>query len=111
MEAIVGAGERLDLVAADIVEHWERRRSNLIGKAMIVAMSRRICVELYQRIVALRPDWHDDDPMRGRIKVVMTGSAADPTEFQPHLYPSEVRRNLKARAKDPDDLSRDCDRA
>ena len=65
VEAIVGAGERLDLIAADIVEHWERRRANLIGKAMIVAMSRRICVELYRRIVALRPDWHDDDPTHG----------------------------------------------
>jgi len=103
VEAIVGASERLNLVAADIVEHWERRRANLIGKGMIVAMSRRICVELYERIVALRPDWHDDDPERGRIKVVMTGSAADPIEFQPHLYPKEVLRAIKARAKDPDD--------
>lgn len=103
VEAIVGAGERLDLVAADIVEHWERRRENLLGKAMIVAMSRRICVELYQRIVALRPRWHDPDPEVGRIKVVMTGSAADPPEFQPHLYGAEVRKKLKARAKDPDD--------
>ncbi len=59
----------------------------LFGKAMIVAMSRRIAVELYERIVALRPDWHDDDPTQGRIKVVMTGSAADPPAFQPHLYP------------------------
>ncbi|MFN8027969.1 MAG: type I restriction endonuclease subunit R [Acidimicrobiia bacterium] len=103
VEAIVGASERLDLIAADIVEHWERRRANLLGKGMIVGMSRRICVELYQRIVALRPDWHSDDPMAGRIKVVMTGSAADPPEFQPHLYPSDARRALKARAKDPDD--------
>ena len=103
VEAIVGSAERLDLVAADIVEHWERRRANLVGKAMIVGMSRRICVELYQRIVALRPDWHSDGPSSGRIKVVMTGSAADPPEFQPHLYPADVRRALKARAKDPDD--------
>ncbi len=103
VEAIVGASERLDLVAADIVEHWERRRAKLVGKAMIVCMSRRICVELYERIVALRPDWHDPDPARGRVKVVMTGSAADPIEFQPHLYPPDVRRALKARAKDPDD--------
>jgi len=103
VEAIVGASERLDMVAADIVEHWERRRANLVGKAMIVGMSRRICVELYRRIVALRPEWHSDDPATGRIKVVMTGSAADPAEFQPHLYPSEVRRTLKSRAKSPDD--------
>lgn len=103
VEAIVGASERLDLIAADIVEHWERRRATLVGKAMIVGMSRRICVALYERIVALRPEWHSDDPAAGRIKVVMTGSAADPPEFQAHLYPSDVRRALKARAKDPGD--------
>jgi len=103
LEAIVGAQERLDIVAADIVEHWERRRAELFGKAMIVAMSRRIAVELYERIVALRPDWHDDDPDAGRIKVVMTGSAADPAAFQPHVHPKDVRKKLKLRAKDPDD--------
>jgi type I restriction enzyme R subunit len=103
VEAIVGSWERLDLIAADIVEHWERRRANLVGKAMIVGMSRRICVELYERIVALRPEWHADDPAAGRLKVVMTGSAADPQEFQRHLYPADVRRVLKARAKDPED--------
>lgn len=103
VEAIVGSSDRLDLIAADIVEHWERRRANLVGKAMIVGMSRRICVELYERVVALRPEWHSDDPTTGRIKVVMTGSAADPPEFQRHLYPADVRRALKARAKDPDD--------
>jgi type I restriction enzyme R subunit len=103
VEAIVGADARLDLIAADIVEHWEARRANLIGKAMVVCMSRRICVELYRRIVALRPDWHSDDPAQGRIKVVMTGSAADPPEFQPHLYPKETLRDLKARAKNAED--------
>ena len=103
LEAIVGAQERLDIVAADIVEHWERRRAELFGKAMIVAMSRRIAVELYERIVALRPDWHDDDPDAGRIKVVMTGSASDPAAFQPHVHPKDVRKKLKLRAKDPDD--------
>jgi len=103
LEAIVGAQQRLDIVAADIVEHWERRRAELFGKAMIVAMSRRIAVELYERIVALRPDWHDDDPDAGRIKVVMTGSAADPAAFQPHVHPKDVRKKLKLRAKDPDD--------
>jgi len=103
LEAIVGAQERLDIVAADIVEHWERRRAELFGKAMIVAMSRRIAVELYERIVALRPDWHDDDPDAGRIKVVMTGSASDPAAFQPHVHPKDVRKKLKLRAKNPDD--------
>jgi type I restriction enzyme R subunit len=104
LEAIVGAEERLDLIARDIVEHWEKRREAMLGKAMIVTMSRRIAVALYREIVALRPDWHNDDPMLGKIKVVMTGSAADPPEFQPHLYSKDVRKDIKARAKDHDDL-------
>jgi type I restriction enzyme R subunit len=103
LEAIVGAEERLDLIANDIVEHWEKRREALVGKAMIVTMSRRIAVRLYEKVVALRPDWHSDDPTQGKLKVVMTGSAADPAEFQPHIYSKEVRRDLKTRAKDPDD--------
>ncbi len=103
LEAIVGAEDRLDLIAKDIVDHWEKRREAMIGKAMIVAMSRRIAVRLYEKIVALRPDWHDDDPKKGKIKIVMTGSAADPPEFQPHLHSKDVRKELKARAKDPGD--------
>jgi type I restriction enzyme R subunit len=103
VEAVVGAEERLDLVAQDLIDHWERRRSTMVGKAMVVAMSRRIAVDLYARLVALRPDWHDDDPAAGVIKVVMTGSAADPETYQPHLYPKDVRQKIKARAKDPDD--------
>jgi len=103
IEAVVGASERLDIVAADIVDHWEKQRQNLKGKAMIVGMSRRICVELYERIAELRPGWHDTDPARGRMKVVMTGSAADDASFQPHLYSRQVLRALKARAKDPND--------
>ena len=103
LEAIVGASDRLDLIAADIVDHWEKRRSELFGKALIVTMSRRIAVDLYNKIVALRPDWHSDDPGAGKIKVVMTGSAADPASFQPHIYPKDVRRDLKLRAKDPND--------
>jgi type I restriction enzyme, R subunit len=103
LEAVVGAEQRLDLIAQDIVEHWERRRINLVGKAMVVGMSRRICVRLYEKIVELRPNWHSKDPMAGRIKVVMTGSAADPQSFQPHIYPKDMLRQLKARAKDPDD--------
>lgn len=103
LEAIVGAEDRLDLIAEDIVEHWEKRRDAMIGKAMIVTMSRRIAVRLYEKIVALRPAWHDDDPKKGKIKIVMTGSAADPPEFQPHLHSKDVRKELKARAKNPDD--------
>jgi type I restriction enzyme R subunit len=103
LEAIVGAEDRLDLIARDIVDHWEKRREAMLGKAMIVAMSRRIAVRLYEKIVALRPDWHSTDPTAGRIKVVMTGSAADPPAFQPHLHSKDVRRDLKARAKNPND--------
>jgi len=103
LEAIVGAEERLDLIARDIVEHWEKRREVLFGKGMIVTMSRRIAVRLYEKIVTLRPDWHSDDPAEGTIKVVMTGSAADPAEFQSHIYSKDVRKDLKARAKNPDD--------
>ena len=103
LEAIVGAEDRLDLIAADIVQHWEKRREAMLGKAMIVTMSRRIAVRLYDKIVALRTDWHSDDPKQGRIKVVMTGSAADPSGFQPHIYSQDVRRDLKSRAKDPND--------
>ena len=91
------------MIARDIVEHWEKRREALFGKGMIVTMSRRIAVRLYEKIVALRPDWHSDDPAKGKIKVVMTGSAADPAEFQPHTYSKDVRKDMKARAKDPDD--------
>jgi type I restriction enzyme R subunit len=103
LEAIVGAEERLDLIARDVVQHWERRRQAQFGKGMIVTMSRRIAVRLYEKIVELRPDWHSDDPAKGKIKVVMTGSAADPAEFQPHIHSKDVRKDLKARAKNPDD--------
>lgn len=103
LEAIVGAEERLDLIARDVVEHWEKRREAQFGKGMIVTMSRRIAVRLYEKIVALRPDWHSDDPTKGKIKVVMTGSAADPAEFQPHIHSKDVRKDLQARAKNPDD--------
>lgn len=103
LEAVVGAEDRLELVAANIVDHWEKRRGELFGKAMIVAMSRRIAVDLYAKIVALRPDWHNDDPAAGKIKVVMTGSAADPAPYQKHLHSKDTRKQLKARAKDPDD--------
>lgn len=103
LEAIVGAEERLDMVARDIVEHWDKRRDALFGKGMIVVMSRRIAVRLYEKIVALRPDWHSDDPAEGKIKVVMTGSAADPVNFQPHIHSKDMRKELKARAKNPDD--------
>jgi type I restriction enzyme R subunit len=85
------------------VQHWEQRREVLAGKGMIVAMSRRIAVALYNEIVRLRPDWHSEDPAKGRIKVVITGSAADDALLQPHIYPKETLRQIKSRAKDPGD--------
>ena len=103
IEAVVGADERLEAIATDIIKHWELRRENLIGKAMIVCMSRRICVELYAKLVELRPEWHSDDLEGGAVKVIMTGSAADPQRFQQHLHSKDDLRKLKARAKDPAD--------
>ena len=102
VEAVVGAEKRIGEVAANIVEHWERRRSALTGKALIVCMSRRICIDLYDAIVKLRPGWHSDDD-DGKIKVVITGSAADGPEFAPHIRSKQARRELKERAKNPDD--------
>jgi type I restriction enzyme R subunit len=103
VEAIVGSDKRIAELAGDIVGHWEQRREVLAGKGMIVAMSRRIAVALYNEIVRLRPDWHSADPAQGRIKVVITGSAADDAPLQPHIYPKETLRHLKARAKNPED--------
>jgi len=103
LEAIVGTDARLDVVAQDIVDHWEKRRESLLGKGMIVTMSRRIAVRLYEKIVTLRPEWHSDDPARGTIKVVMTGSASDPSGFQPHIQSKDVRKGLKLRAKNAAD--------
>lgn len=100
---LVGAQPRLEQVAADLVQHFETRTATLEGKAMIVCMSRDICAELYNAIVALRPDWHDADPEKGAIKVVMTGSAADKPLLQPHLYSQQVKKRLEKRFKDPAD--------
>ncbi|WP_210503347.1 type I restriction endonuclease subunit R [Nocardioides xinjiangensis] len=103
VEAIVGSEDRIKELAADIVEHWEGRREVLAGKAMIVTMSRRIAVALYQEIVALRPEWHSDDDADGVIKVVMTGNATDPAEFQPHIRNKRDRNAIKERATNPHD--------
>ena len=103
LEAVVGAEERIRLVAQDIVEHFERRLEALDGKAMVVCMSRRICVELYNEIVRLRPEWHDDADDRGQVKVVMTGSASDPPDWQPHIRNKQRREFLAKRFRDPSD--------
>lgn len=103
LEAIVGNQHRLSLIAADIVKHFEERNAILDGKAMIVCMSRRICVDLYDEIIKIRPDWHSDDDAEGTIKVVMTGSSSDPLNFQPHVRNKPKRKALGERLKDPKD--------
>lgn len=103
VEAIVGSEKRIEQLAADIVQHWEARKAVLAGKCMIVTMSRRIAVDLYEAIVALRPEWHADDDETGAIKVVITGDATDPANFQPHIRNKQQRRAMKARACNPDD--------
>lgn len=103
LEALVGAEKRLALVAKDLVEHFERRQEIMDGKAMIVCMSRRICVDLYDAIVQLRPDCHHADDDKGAIKVVMTGSAADGAEWQQHIRNKPKRKELAKRFKDSTD--------
>ena len=103
VQALVGAEARLKLVAADLVRHFENRISALSGKAMIVCMSRAICVKLYDQIIALRPDWHSPDDNEGKIKIVMTGSATDPPDWQPHIGTNTRRDLLAKRVKDPND--------
>ena len=103
LEAIVGNEHRLELIAHDIVNHFEARNAALDGKAMIVCMSRRICVDLYAQIIKIRPDWHSDDDVDGTIKVVMTGSSSDPLSFQPHVRNKAKRKALGERLKDPKD--------
>ena len=103
LEAIVGAGKRLGLVAGDIVAHFENRRDTLEGKAMIVCMSRRICVDLYDEIGKLRPGWHGEDDESGSMKVVMTGSASDPPDWQKHIRSKSRREALANRFRDSDD--------
>ncbi len=103
LEAVVGAAPRLGLVAEDIVAHFERRLDALEGKAMVVCMSRRIAVDLYREVTRLRPEWRGEKGDRGRIKVVMTGSASDPPHWQPHIRNKGRRENLAKRFRDPQD--------
>ncbi|MER2626535.1 MAG: type I restriction endonuclease subunit R [Accumulibacter sp.] len=106
LEKVVGAGPRIASVAADLVAHFEERSQAQTGKAMVVAMSREICVHLYHEITRLRPAWHDADPEKGAIKIVMTGSASDKALLRPHIYSAQVRKRLEKRFKDPADALR-----
>ena len=103
LEALVGTQERLKLIAQDIIQHFEQRLEALDGKAMVVCMSRRICIDLYRELVRLRPDWHSEDDMQGAIKVVMTGSASDPLAWQPHIRNKPGREALAKRFRDAAD--------
>ena len=103
LEKVVGAEPRVASVAADLVAHFEQRNTAQTGKAMVVAMSRDICVHLYNEIVKLRPDWHDADPEKGAIKIVMTGSASDKALLRPHIYSAQTKKRLEKRFKDPGD--------
>jgi len=103
LEKLVGAKERIKQVAKDLVEHFEDRVATIEGKGMIVAMSRQIAVDLYDAIVDLRPSWHSDDPTKGAIKIIMTGSASDDERLQKHIYSKRVKKDLEKRIKDVDD--------
>lgn len=103
LEKLVGSEPRIKQIALDIVTHFEDRTAVLEGKGMIVAMSRQIAVDLYDAIVELRPDWHSEDPTKGAIKIIMTGSASDDAKLQKHIYTKQVKKDLEKRIKDVDD--------
>ncbi|KLE15982.1 type I restriction endonuclease subunit R [Clostridium sp. C8] len=103
LEAIVGAPNRIKKLAEDIVNHYEEKAKTIDGKAMVVCMSRKICVDLYDEIINIRPDWHSDDVDKGKIKVVMTGSAADNERLQAHIGGKQRRDTLANRMKDNND--------
>ncbi|WP_295803050.1 type I restriction endonuclease subunit R [uncultured Microbulbifer sp.] len=103
LAAVVGAEPRIKQVAGDIVQHFATRQSAIPGKGMIVCMSRAICVDMYNAITAIHPEWHDTDTEKGAIKVVMTGSASDPAHFRPHIHPKETLKRFEQRVKDPSD--------
>lgn len=100
LEALAGSEKRIKQVAKDMVNHYEQRQGGMYGKAMIVVMSRRIAIDLYKEIIALRPDWHSDDDNEGKIKIVMTGTSSDPADWQPYIGTKRRREHLAKRMKD-----------
>lgn len=103
IDAVVGHPERVRDVAKDLVAHFEARQQVFEGKAMIVGMTRNICVKLYNEIIKLKPEWHNDDLDKGAIKVIMTSTSDDPELFQPHHTTKQQRKNLATRMKDAND--------
>ncbi|MCT7594238.1 type I restriction endonuclease subunit R [Aliarcobacter butzleri] len=103
LEKLVGSEPRIKQIAQDIVTHFEDRTAVIDGKGIIVAMSRHIAVDLYDAIVALRPDWHNEDPTKGAVKIIMTGSASDEAKLQKHIYSKQVKKDLEKRIKNVDD--------
>lgn len=103
LEKLVGSEPRIEQVAKDLVAHFENRVETMPGKGMIVSMSREICVDMYDAIVALKSEWHDSDPMKGAIKIVMTGSASDKEKLQPHIYDKKTKEAFERRFKDVND--------
>ena len=103
LEAVVGSEKRIKQIAQDFIRHFEERLNVMDGKAFIVCMSRRICVELHNEIVKLRPQWYHKDDDKGMLKVVMTGSASDPVSWQEHIRNKQRRHDLGERMKDPKD--------
>jgi type I restriction enzyme R subunit len=103
LEKLVGSAPRMEQVANDLVKHFITRTQAMPGKGMIVCMSREICVDMYNAIIALKPEWHDTDTAKGAIKIVMTGSASDKEKLQPHIYNKETKKLFEKRFKDPDD--------
>jgi type I restriction enzyme R subunit len=103
LEALVGADKRIKLIVADFIKHFEGRLMAMDGKAMVVCMSRRICVDFYNELIKRRPDWHSEDDMSGSVKIVMTGSASDPVEWQGHIRNKSRREDIANRFKNPKD--------
>lgn len=103
LEKLVGAKNRLEKIAQDLISHYDERESKLSGKAMIVTMSREICVSLYDEIIKLKAEWHDDNPNKGAIKIIMTGSPSDAPHISKHVYNKSTRKDLEKRFKDPSD--------
>jgi type I restriction enzyme R subunit len=103
LEILVGSEPRVEQVAKDLVNHFENRIETMPGKGMIVCMSREICVDMFDSIKAIKPEWHDEDPAKGAIKIVMTGSASDKEKLQPHIHNKETKKLFEKRFKDVND--------